>query len=200
MDNIPKRKAVKDLVQALALFFILFFPRAGTDTLSLSSTFFFRLPAFALLVLAENRLCLRPYRRDILVCGAAFTGLVLIGIAASAAAAVAAPVAAPHGAYRWTAALAGLFCAAYLEEGYFRVYLPGCLGAVGAKTAWSACLASALIFALCHAYEGPWGVVNALVSGVFLSAVYMRGRSFHGIALAHGLYNTAVLVYAAISK
>jgi membrane protease YdiL (CAAX protease family) len=37
-------------------------------------------------------------------------------------------------------------------------------------------------------------VLNAVLAGALLALVFLRYRSLHGIALAHGLYN--VFVYA----
>jgi membrane protease YdiL (CAAX protease family) len=51
-----------------------------------------------------------------------------------------------------------------------------------------------LLFSVCHLYEGPWGFLNAAISGILLAFIFLRYRSIHGIALAHGLYN--VFVYA----
>jgi membrane protease YdiL (CAAX protease family) len=57
-----------------------------------------------------------------------------------------------------------------------------------------------LIFGLCHAYEGPWGFANALLAGAFLSLIYIKTASFHGVALSHGLYNILVYLYTAASN
>ncbi|MDR2661675.1 MAG: CPBP family intramembrane metalloprotease [Treponema sp.] len=86
-----------------------------------------------------------------------------------------------------------------MEESYFRVYLPRRLLPVcsGLVTAFAV---PVLIFGLCHAYEGPWGFANALLAGAFLSFVYIKTASFHGIALAHGLYNILVYIYAAAAN
>ena len=57
-----------------------------------------------------------------------------------------------------------------------------------------AILISTLLFASCHIYEGPWGFLNAALSGIVLAYVFLRFRSLHGIAIAHALYN--IVVYA----
>jgi membrane protease YdiL (CAAX protease family) len=57
-----------------------------------------------------------------------------------------------------------------------------------------AVLASTLLFAFCHVYEGPWGFLNAALSGVILAFLFLRFRSLHGIAIAHAMYN--IFVYA----
>ena len=53
---------------------------------------------------------------------------------------------------------------------------------------------STLLFSSCHVYEGPWGFLNAALSGSVLALVFLRFRSLHGISIAHALYN--ILVYA----
>jgi membrane protease YdiL (CAAX protease family) len=91
-----------------------------------------------------------------------------------------------------------------LEEGYFRYYLPQRIrqireeqGLIPAYPDAVPFLVSALIFAFCHAYEGPWGFTNALLAALALSVIYAKSLSFPGIALAHGLYN--IFVYLSVS-
>jgi membrane protease YdiL (CAAX protease family) len=81
----------------------------------------------------------------------------------------------------------------YLEESYFRYYLLGKLEDFGLSPLVSI-LMGVLLFSFCHLYEGPWGVLNAFLAGTLLSLIFVRFRSLHGIALAHGLYN--IFVYA----
>ncbi|MDR2182294.1 MAG: CPBP family intramembrane metalloprotease [Treponema sp.] len=142
----------------------------------------------------------RPRLRD---AGAALAGLVLTGAAVSAAASFSGygnmpAITPPEGLYGWAGMLAAVFSAAWLEEAYFRAWLPLRLRAVTGGP-WPAHLASAAVFSLCHVYEGPWGFVNAAAAGIFLAAVMIRTRSLHGIALAHGAYNALVFVYAAFT-
>ncbi|GHV86313.1 hypothetical protein AGMMS50230_19210 [Spirochaetia bacterium] len=98
----------------------------------------------------------------------------------------------PDGIYGWAAVILTSLTVGYLEETYFRLYLPErCRAAsFGPRSAF---IIPALIFGFCHAYEGPWGFANALFAGLLLAAAYNKTRSFHGIALAHGFYN--ILVY-----
>jgi len=49
-----------------------------------------------------------------------------------------------------------------------------------------------VLFSLCHVYEGPWGILNAVLAGIILSLLFIRFRSLHGIAWAHGAYNIFV--------
>jgi hypothetical protein len=45
-------------------------------------------------------------------------------------------------------------------------------------------------------YEGPWGVLNAVLAATLLSFLFLHFKSLHGIALAHGLYNAFVYALA----
>jgi len=49
-------------------------------------------------------------------------------------------------------------------------------------------------------YEGPWGFLNAALSGTVLAFVFLRFRSLHGISAAHALYNILVYVLGTVSK
>jgi membrane protease YdiL (CAAX protease family) len=83
---------------------------------------------------------------------------------------------------------------AYLEEGFFRFYFLEKCAALGKNIAFAAAL-SALCFAAFHLWEGFWGTCNALCAGIFLSAVYLKTKSLHVIALAHTAYD--IFVYTA---
>jgi CAAX protease family protein len=89
-------------------------------------------------------------------------------------------------------ALAFGLVAGYREEAYFRAYLLGRFEQAGIPTA-PGIAAGTLLFALGHLYEGPLGIVFALVLGAYFSIVYLRSRSVHVPAVAHGLLNTALL-------
>ena len=104
-----------------------------------------------------------------------------------------APVSFPASVSDWT--VLGISCifAAYLEESFFRYYLLSKrkdfnMGQV------QALIFSTLLFSVCHIYEGPWGFLNSIISGVILAFLFMRYQTLHGIAIAHGLYNIAVYV------
>ena len=99
----------------------------------------------------------------------------------------------PSGVLDWVALCFSCIFAAYLEESYFRYYLLSKskemkMGPV------QALLLSTALFSICHIYEGPWGFLNSVISGAVLSFLYLRYKAFHGIAIAHGLYNIAVYV------
>jgi membrane protease YdiL (CAAX protease family) len=96
---------------------------------------------------------------------------------------------------QWLAAAAACIGTGYFEEGYFRLYLLSRFRDAG-LTARKSVFLSVLLFSFCHVYEGFWGTLNAAAAGALLSLVFIRRRSFHGIAWAHGAYN--ILAYAMI--
>jgi len=99
----------------------------------------------------------------------------------------------PGGALAWAVAVLASVSSGYLEEAYFRVYLPAQCAHFGRFTGFWFPI---LLFGLCHIYEGFWGFINAFLAGFFLSLAYRKTLSFHGIALAHGLYNIFVFLTA----
>jgi membrane protease YdiL (CAAX protease family) len=82
---------------------------------------------------------------------------------------------------------------AYLEESYFRFYLLSKKEELNLNNT-SALAFSVILFSICHIYEGPWGFMNAAISGTILGFVFLRYYSIHGIALAHALYNISIYV------
>jgi membrane protease YdiL (CAAX protease family) len=100
-------------------------------------------------------------------------------------------VASPSGPVEVSLMAASCLVAAYLEEGFFRVFLYGRLLASGLKK-MSAILISSLLFSICHSWEGLWGIAGAFLSGLFLSFLFERKKSLHLIALSHALYNITV--------
>jgi membrane protease YdiL (CAAX protease family) len=98
----------------------------------------------------------------------------------------------PSDAVGWLAQCQSCLGTGYLEESWFRLYLPLKLRNAGIVSGTAVAL-STLLFALCHRYEGVWGVLNAALAGAVLSLVIWKKKSFHGIALAHALYN--ILAY-----
>ncbi|MDR1839235.1 MAG: CPBP family intramembrane metalloprotease [Treponema sp.] len=87
--------------------------------------------------------------------------------------------------------------AAYLEESFFRFYILTRRDELRLN-APSAMVVSVALFSLCHIYEGPWGFLNAALSGTFLCFLFLRYKSLHGIAAGHALYNISVFVINAI--
>ncbi|MDR1352412.1 MAG: CPBP family intramembrane metalloprotease [Treponema sp.] len=119
-------------------------------------------------------------------------------------------VEAPGPPEAWILMIFSCFSTGYLEETYFRHYLlsvfrkqkswmlfPGPEGpeVFRAKTsAVPGIIVSTALFSLSHIYEGPWGVANAVLAGLFLSLIYTHYGAIHGLAWAHGLYN--IFIYA----
>jgi len=140
-----------------------------------------------------------PTRRDALPFVIGLPGLIIIGLFVSFLVSRFAPIAAPFrvegpsSLYGWIVMILLCLGTGYLEELYFRYYLLSKLEKIVASPALRVAF-STLLFALCHAHDGLWGVLNAALAGVFLSALFLRYRSIHGIALAHAGYN--VFVYA----
>jgi membrane protease YdiL (CAAX protease family) len=200
-------------------------PPAGSIPFSitreLAGTLTYTIPALALLwYLISDRRGLsaffseKPQKRDALPFVIGLPGLVLIGLGVSLAAALFSGyaglplpprVAAPATIAGWTAAVFSCFGTGYLEESYFRYYLLG-RGEFRVPPKppfpghWFPAAAlgvgfSTFLFAACHIHEGPLGVLNAAAAGVFLSCLFIRYRSLHGVAWAHAAYN--IVVYAA---
>jgi membrane protease YdiL (CAAX protease family) len=132
---------------------------------------------------------------------AAFPSLMLIGVMIAFIAPyfseISPPpgIAAPSTVPGWITLACSCLSAAYLEESFFRLYLLSKREELGLGVSQAA-LVSALLFSLCHLYEGPWGFLNAALSGAVLAFIFLRYRSLHGIAVAHGLYNMAVYALA----
>jgi membrane protease YdiL (CAAX protease family) len=101
------------------------------------------------------------------------------------------------GAAEWMLLCISCISRGYLEESYFRFYLLSQRKELK-MSAPVAVAVQAALFSICHIYEGPWGLVNALLSGVLLSLIFLRYKTLHGIALAHGLYNITAFAAAAI--
>jgi len=105
------------------------------------------------------------------------------------------PVPLPGSALAWIVVILASLSTGYLEEAYFRVYLPAQCQQFGRIVGFWFPI---LFFSVFHVYEGLWGFINAFLAGFFLSLAYRRTLSFHGIALAHGLYNISVYLLAAM--
>jgi uncharacterized protein len=99
----------------------------------------------------------------------------------------------PSSGIEWILLFFTCFLSAYLEESYFRFYLLTKREELNLN-AVSSLLLSVILFAICHIYEGPWGFLNAVISGAILGFVFLRYNSLHGIAIAHAFYNISVFV------
>lgn len=102
-------------------------------------------------------------------------------------------VEAPHNAWGWIIMVLSCIGTGYLEESYFRYYLLTKLTNLLLNPAKRVIL-STFLFSLCHIYEGPWGILNALLAGILLSVLFVRYKSLHSIAWAHAGYNAFVYV------
>jgi len=140
-----------------------------------------------------------PGKRDLIPAAVALPALVLIGLTISIVSHFFSETPSgtqflpPQNFISWSILLISCTSTAYLEESFFRFYLLLKREEMGLGP-HRAVLVSVLSFSLCHIYEGPWGFLNAALSGVVLAYVFLRFRSLHGIVFAHALYN--VLVYA----
>lgn len=70
------------------------------------------------------------------------------------------------------------------------------------RVAWGVALsASALLFGMAHAYQGPPGILVAGITGAVLGALYMSsGRNLWPVVLAHGVADTiaCVMIYLGV--
>lgn len=84
--------------------------------------------------------------------------------------------------------------AAFLQELVFRAFLINTLDSLMGKTSWSpslSVLASAVIFAGVHAYQGITGIlITGFIGLVFGVAYLFNGRRIWPLILVHGLVNT----------
>jgi membrane protease YdiL (CAAX protease family) len=201
---------MKILFEPLILYFVLFFPSVLSfgdpvpDAVFSSAgefnrIFFYNLPSLALvwylvfMAKPVKQLAERHFRiKDLFAFIISLPALILISLSISLASnlmnmpAQALPV--PAHTAGWI--LLGISCLStgYLEESYFRFYLLNKLEEAGSAVSIRV-ISSTLLFAVCHIYEGPLGLLNSIMAALILSFVYTRYRSLHGIALAHGTYN-----------
>jgi membrane protease YdiL (CAAX protease family) len=99
----------------------------------------------------------------------------------------------PSSGIEWILLFITCFLSAYLEESYFRFYLLTKREELNLN-AVSSLVFSVILCAVCHLYEGPWGFLNAVISGAIFGFVFLRYNSLHGIAVAHALYNISIFV------
>jgi membrane protease YdiL (CAAX protease family) len=88
-----------------------------------------------------------------------------------------------------------LFClvTGYREELYFRSYLITRFRQLRLPLAIGIGL-STVLFSAGHTYQGLAGLSVALIQGLYFSILFVRLKNIHPLAIAHGLYNTLVLV------
>lgn len=203
------------MVEPLILYLVLFLPGAISGapppdmtafsiTRELFRIFVYNIPALALIwyLLLRQKSAGEwgvgvPRRGDLFSALIALPGLLLIGFAIYLVAPLftsippGAGIGAPVNFPGWLALIFSCLSTGYLEESFFRFYLLVKLGELGVKNG-TLVFISVVFFALCHMYEGPWGMLNAVLAGTLLALVFLQYRSLHGIALSHGLYNTFV--------
>ena len=146
----------------------------------------------------------KPQKSDFFTLSAGLPGLILIGLGISFLVlhfpdyqGLTPPprVEVPINAAGWIVMVFSCLGTGYLEESFFRYYLLNVLEKPVPNSIFRIILSTAL-FSLCHIYEGPWGILNAVLAGILLSVLFVRFRSLHGIAWAHGCYNIFVYIMA----
>jgi hypothetical protein len=204
-------------IEALILYIVLFFSGSaaaltggeGPQTFSilkeLTRIFFYSIPALALIwyllfkIKGPREWGLIPGKKDVLPALITLPCLLLTGFTVafvasriggtSAGAALLSPVT----ALEWIILCISCICAAYLEESFFRFYLLSRRKELNLNTS-GALIISVALFSICHLYEGPWGFLNAVISGTLLAFIYLRYNSLHGVAIAHSVYNIFVFI------
>ncbi|MCL2008326.1 MAG: CPBP family intramembrane metalloprotease, partial [Treponema sp.] len=180
-------------------------------TLTLSRIIAYTLPALALLwfvVLDKNDLPFllkkKPDKPDLLTFTIGLAGLVTIGFSISIILMIISRyyglpipprVSSPDNLIGNLVMILSCLGTGYLEETFFRYYL---LIKYENHSMTSKIIFSTLLFSLSHAHDGPWGIINAMLASIFLSLLFLRYRSLHGIALSHGFYNIFVYTISAI--
>ncbi|MCL2191316.1 MAG: CPBP family intramembrane metalloprotease [Treponema sp.] len=148
----------------------------------------------------------RPGRRDLVPGLVSLAAIAIVGFAVAAAFRHFGDpgdprVVIPGEAAPWAVLVLSVLAGAYLEESFFRFYLLARRTETGHGPMnldpVRAVFFSTALFAFSHAHLGPWGVLNAAVSGTALSCVFLRTGSLHGVSLAHGLYNVMVFAMGA---
>jgi len=140
-----------------------------------------------------------PGKKDLTCCMITLSGLLITGLAiAFVSSYMSGPSAqvllhSPSTPAGWIVLSFSLIIAAYTEESFFRFYLLSRKDELKMSAA-QALMFSVLLFSICHIYEGPWGFLNAALSGTFLCFIFLRYKSIHGISAAHGFYNIAIYI------
>jgi hypothetical protein len=93
-------------------------------------------------------------------------------------------------------ALLSSLAIAYREEAFFRSYLLTRFEQLSLNPVLAVVLGAG-VFTLGHLYQGVGGALVAFLLGLYLGWVYIRRRNVHIVAVAHALYNFAVLALSA---
>ncbi|MDR1870212.1 MAG: CPBP family intramembrane metalloprotease [Treponema sp.] len=208
-------------VEAIILYIILFFSgsagslsyRASAEEFSISAElagiFMYSIPSFVLiwyLLLKAKPLKewgVFPGKNDLISGLITLPCLLITGFAAAFASSNISGTSSqlalhsPSTAAGWIILCVSCVSAAYLEESFFRFYILSRRDELKLAEA-PALVISVALFSICHIYEGPWGFLNAIISGSVLAFIFLRYRALHGIAAAHGIYNIAVYAINAV--
>jgi membrane protease YdiL (CAAX protease family) len=139
-------------------------------------------------------------KRDFLPFAIGLPGLILIGLAVSFLVSffylryglvLPLKIESPATVLGWIVMAFSCLGTGYLEESYFRYYLLTKLEKQQPNVLLRI-IFSTILFSFCHIFEGPGGIINAMLAGFLLSWLYNRYRSLHGVAWAHGAYNIFV--------
>ncbi|MDR1866664.1 MAG: CPBP family intramembrane metalloprotease [Treponema sp.] len=189
---------MKRLIATCGIYLVFFLPAAFTVEsplnisipTALNQIFFFNLPIIIIVFLSPPAV----KRFDGLLCWLALFGLILLAFIIPSGTA---PRITMHKDI-YTRICAALSCiaAGYAEEGYFRYLLLKAFNKNKNLRPHVQIVLSAALFALCHRYGGASAMGYAFVAGCFLAILALYRHAFHELALAHGLYNILVLVYA----
>ncbi len=87
----------------------------------------------------------------------------------------------------------------YWEELFFRAYLLNRFEDIGISQKVSILLSS-LLFSIGHLYEGYMGVMITFFIGLYLAHTFLKFRNLHINAIAHCLYNFAILSITILIK
>jgi membrane protease YdiL (CAAX protease family) len=102
----------------------------------------------------------------------------------------------PAGVSGWAWTIIICFVSAFFEESLFRYWF--WVKLEKKRPLALLLLVNAGVFGLFHLWEGVWGIVNAALAALVLSAVWLKSRSLPAIALSHALYNVSVFVFHAL--
>jgi len=207
-------------MEPIILYLVLFFRGipAPIESISfslvreLSRIFAYTIPSLALLwyLITDKKglpamKWLKPKKQDLLPFLIGLPGLIIIGLGISLlvkyfskiSGIIPPPmVEGPFTTIGWFVIIISCLGTGYLEESYFRYYL---LIKLDFLAPVARVALSAVLFSLCHIYEGPWGIMNAALAGIFLSLLFIRFGSIHGIAFSHGVYNIFVYITGSLS-
>ena len=198
-------------IEALILFILIFLSGSSADggfsaKTELVKIFMFYIPSIALIwhiILNAGKTNLWIFRfgkKDITAGLVTFPCLLITGFAVALSANITGGQASgqlaagsPSTVFDWTALCISCIAFAYLEESYFRFYILTNRESLNLNVV-SALALSAALFSICHISGGPWSFLNAAIGGTILGFMFLRYNSFHGIAIAHSMYNIAVYI------